>query len=225
MKPNISEQLARIAITAAAAMCGAVFSMSTAQAQTWEVTLNSENLQVTVTGGDGTLLRCCQAIQSADESLTSPSAIDGRGINDIIGAQNFVSNDPANGLGAGGHTAVYNLSAVLNASFDYDKPWIAFRFNPLVTQRRGHTPALRVAGITGGTVDIDVDGLTLSVDISDLTNFVGRTPIPAELSYQWENDRRHRYQQRNFTNLYRRFPVQPHRCKLRTERRCQCSPS
>ena len=195
MKPNISEQLARIAITAAAAICGAVFSMSTASAQTFaDLSLDSENGRVTsqVTSTPGALF-CCQAIQSADDSLTSPTRIDGEtsqdqrdlpgkyfisgagGNNVIINAANFAT-----------HRAVYDIAAAFDSGdFDFTKPFMALSYFYPNLSTFENTPALRVAGITGGEATIAKNGRVLSVNISELK--IGENAaFPQALTYQWK---------------------------------------
>ena len=197
MKLNISEQLARIAITAAAAICGAVFSMSTASAQTptfSDLSLDSENGRVTsqVTSTPGALF-CCQAIQSADDSLTSPTRIDGEtsqdqrdlpgkyfisgagGNNVIINAANFAT-----------HRAVYDIAAAFDSGdFDFTKPFMALSYFYPNLSTFENTPALRVAGITGGDATVDKNKQLLSVNISDLE--IGENAaFPQALTYQWK---------------------------------------
>ena len=182
MKPNISEQLARIAITAAAAMCGAVFSMSTASAQTFSasVTLDKENLRITteVTGAPATGFFYCCGVQQSEDNMR----VGARVISSSTQLDGFISG--AEGVGTRnvvGDIAVYNLSLILNASFDYSRPFLYFNYFGLK-----NTTPIRVAGITGGTVSIDKSGQLLSVNTSDLTNVVERAVIKEELTYKWE---------------------------------------
>ena len=186
MKLNISEQLARIAITAAAAICGAVFSMSTASAQEIvnTISLNEETLQLTISVVTGDTATCCRARQSASS--------DRSGANDIVPAvglysPNFSSGVDYNGRPeiSNGHVAVYELSSVLNASFNYTKPFFFVTYS----SDAGTAPGFRIAGIASGTATVtrsDDNAQLLSVDISGLTNVVGRTPIPEELTFQWQ---------------------------------------
>ena len=172
------------AIAVFAAICGAVFSMS-ALAQTFEVSLDKENLQVTtkvLTGGG--ILLCCEVWQ-AEDAERAGSALVGGGTDKNVISPHFISGGTSGGafiFSGVNAEAVYNLGAVLNTSFDYTKPFLYFNYRTAA----GNTTPIRVAGIVSGAVVLGANGGAFSANISALMNFVGRTPISQELSYLWQ---------------------------------------
>ena len=162
MKINFSIKSAVFA--AAAAMCGAVFFASPAQAQTPAAALNFENERLELTGisSPGIWLIYSHASETSSEG-----------------------NRVLFGSGTDGSDIKYVPFADLytDSAFSFDTPFIAFRN---LVSGINTTPRLRVAGISGGTATIEQSGQLLSVNIDDLTNVLSLTVTPAELSFQWQ---------------------------------------
>ena len=187
-----------------------------------ETILDKEHIRITsqlIGNGGHATLQCCY-IKQANEAFTNADDIRDPRFPDldplpsyfVVGGAGRISEARGN---LENHIALYNLSAVLNESFDYSRPFVAFDyvfgteidFNGRPTGILRGTP-IRVAGITGGEVGIGVsvnislhtsgfvsgfDGIhgiageiALSINISNLTNVVGRAPLPQELTYQWQ---------------------------------------
>ena len=199
MKLNISEQLARIAITAAAAICGAVFSMSTALAQDFGavLTVNQSNGYVSSRLTGGTVL-CCQAIQSANMNLSAPSAIGSPGLynpadagsirNVIVNSKYFVSGGSDNSEFRGRNdVVVYDAAAAFaSGDFDFRKPYMGFLYIDQAGGTIQLSPGILVGGITGGTARVVRNGQVYSVDRSGLINGIGQAPTGSEISYAWQ---------------------------------------
>ena len=78
----------------------------------------------------------------------------------------------------------YSVDNLLSDSFDFANPFFGF-IN--AADDDDFSNRVRVAGITVGTATVDEDGLTLSVNIGDLTNVLSLAVTPAELSFEWQD--------------------------------------
>ena len=187
MKPNISEHLARIAITAAAVICGTAFFTASAVAQDGAANCRDSNNNVScnLVYDGGNEIRLTESNSRQWDVLSFPS-LTGNYPPPVI----KIGNPRRDSAGR----ESYNITGVPGTDFNFSRPFWGFRAfdRPNAFALFPFSNRLRVAGIKRGRIVVErfvvfnVPTPLYFPNLAGVQNVLGKEPGSHELTYQWQ---------------------------------------